>query len=120
MNGQCYRNSYELLEGLTHASLHEPNPAEREKYFGLSLVHGFVTPNEGREAGKRIFHAWIETNVFVFDASSSDGRIGYKEKSTFYADYKAEVRVRYTLDDARRLKNETGLYGPWDNDGIRI
>lgn len=117
MTGQCYANSYHLLELLSESLSKETDSEEIEKLNGLSLVHGWITPNSGSEKGIKIDHAWIESAVFVFETSA--GGVAYQEIKQFYREYQAIERVRYTLAGASYLKEKTKIYGPWDNEGRR-
>lgn len=117
MNGKCYVNSYKLLELLSDSVSKETDPVERVKLKGLCLVHGWVTPTSAGDKGKQIDHAWVEGGQFIYETSA--GQVAFKEIEVFTQEFQAKQRVRYTLAEASSLIKESGIYGPWDDEGRR-
>ena len=98
-DGDCYEAAAKLLEA------HRDCP-------GIALAHGTVT-GQGRIAGVRYGHAWVEINDVVLDASN--GRFVVARKPAYYAVGQiTEPVARYTFDEAAREMVETGHYGPWE------
>ena len=97
--GDCYEAAAKLLEA------HRGCP-------GIALAHGTVT-GQGRIAGVRYGHAWVEIGDLVLDASN--GRFVVARKPAYYAAGEiAEPVARYTFAEAARRMVETGHYGPWE------
>lgn len=93
--GQCYT-----------AALSWATEAEEE----WLVVHGTIWSDS---AGKRIEHAWCESQGFVVDLAMLVGsRVVPKE--TYYRSGKPEVRKTYLADEAQELALKHRHDGPWD------
>ena len=98
-DGDCYEAAAKLLEA------HRGCP-------GIALAHGTVT-GQGRIAGVRYGHAWVEVGDVVLDPSN--GRFVVARKPAYYAVGQiTEPVARYTFAEAARRMVETGHYGPWE------
>jgi len=75
---------------------------------GSVLVHG-IPLGQGKIAGIRYGHAWIEMNGFAYDPVA-----GVIPLAEYYAVGQIEYTVRYTYRQAQKKMNDTGIYGPWD------
>jgi len=79
---------------------------------GIVLAHGEVT-GQGKIAGIRYGHAWVEIGDAVIDPSN--GRKICMRRDAYYAIGKITGSVvRYAPHDARRMMLETHHYGPWE------
>jgi len=78
---------------------------------GIRLVHGEVT-GQGKIAGIRYGHAWVELGDAVIDPSN--GRKICMRKADYYELGKITGGVvRYSPGEARHMLVETLHYGPW-------
>lgn len=72
------------------------------------LVHG-IPMGQGKIAGVRYGHAWVETGLLVIDPVH-----GEIPKGEYYAIGRIKHAVRYTLAEAMELAEKIKTYGPWD------
>lgn len=69
------------------------------------LVHGSV-----QTIGKRIDHAWVETETgYVWEPESRE----FMKEDHFYERAEPKVEARYTVEEAAVLVARTGNFGPW-------
>jgi hypothetical protein len=118
MAGKCYPNSFALLEKLHLAGQNEQDLAEKSVYRDLRLIHGTIAP-DSKDVDHRIDHAWVEMSGYAYEASESFENPSADLISSYRSNYAAIVRAIYDYPTACRLKEQTGIYGPWDEDGIR-
>jgi len=99
--GDCYCASGSYL---MDNALKQPN---------LILVHGEVT-GQGRIAGIKFGHAWIEDGEMVIDVSK--GKKLELPKVFHYAlgQIDESKLFKYNLEQMREKVLETGQWGPWD------
>jgi hypothetical protein len=112
--GDCYKVAFESLKELTEL---ERSGAAAEKGWKLTplfLVHGSVIPPVGPHAGREIKHAWVETAGDILEISN--GNQNRYSQGKWTGEYKAKVRVKYTLDEAITHAEKNKHYGPWDQD----
>jgi hypothetical protein len=69
------------------------------------LVHGTV-----QTIGKRINHAWVETETgYIWEPESGE----FMKKAYFYERAKPRVEARYTAEEAAMMAARTKNFGPW-------
>lgn len=69
------------------------------------LVHGSV-----QTIGKRIDHAWVETETgYIWEPESGE----FMKKAPFYERAEPKVEARYTATQAAILAARTNHFGPW-------
>lgn len=84
---------------------------------GTWLVHGLPVNQQSRYAGRRYWHAWVETETdrepMVRDTSND--RIVTLPRSVYYrlGRLTEDHVFRYSLVDAVVLANEHRHFGPW-------
>lgn len=105
--GDCYGAAYDTVMKLTTGCGSDTHARE-----DIRLVHGSVVPPEGPDAGRRINHAWVESGDKVL--SDAWGRELSMDRTGFYEDTQAEVRIRYTRMEAMIALARNKHYGPWD------
>lgn len=100
--GQCYKVAYQFFDRNNYK-----NP-------GMKLVHGLII-GQGPIEGKKIDHAWVEYNGYVYDYTLSE-----KYQVLPIRDYYKLARlnekdlIKYTPDQVLKLVLEHKTYGPWD------
>lgn len=101
--GNCYQAAADLLLFL----------GIKQSTDGYFLVHGEVT-GQGKVAGVRFGHAWVEDDQTVYDYSN--GRNIKMPKILYYAIGNIDERkvYKYTRDEAIDKMVKSGHYGPWD------
>jgi hypothetical protein len=117
MNGQCYPNSFNYMVSLTALAGAEKDPAEKEKFNDLVLIHGDVIPTEGPDEGRIIDHAWVEMAGHAFDVAEDIQKPATKPIDEFHERLNVKVRASYTISEALSLVQKTQMYGPWDAEG---
>ena len=75
------------------------------------LVHGEVT-GQGKIAGIKYGHAWVEKNGMVID--NSNGRNINVPVEFYYALGHIERTYKYNCEEMRKKILETKHWGPWD------
>jgi len=88
---------------------------------GLLLVHGLVT-GQGRIAGIRHLHAWVETDadenglVLVLDTSNGGYILTERAKYYHFGRVVEQQLQRYTAKEALALVLSSGHCGPWNEE----
>jgi hypothetical protein len=119
--GDCFMDAYEYIF--------------RESVIGsrnnLILVHAIIQPLMGSLAGVKFGHSWVEDGDKVIDTSRNNevmdkqnyylmaGLYNMPTQENFRDGFtdqliKEEKIKRYSVEDAKRMANEHGYYGPWD------
>lgn len=114
--GNCFGEAFNYIfnEGLI------------KKNNNLQLVHAIICPLMGPLSGISYGHAWVEDGDKVIDTSRNNKVM---DKETYYIlgglmnfpnDKIRELTVkeenihRYSVEDARKMALDKGMYGPWE------
>lgn len=89
--GRCYEYAFKTLE----------------KFPQFKLIHSVGKQTKTREL---MGHAWLELNDFVYDAVMDK----FVKKELYYKIFEIELRIEYTLKEARELISKHQHYGFWD------
>lgn len=105
--GDCYVAAYKAVAEMTEGA-----GAARLDSLHVFLVHGSVVPQVGPDAGRRIGHAWVETDDQAIEVS--DGKHASIARDRYYEATQAQVRVRYNPLEALTEFLRNRHFGPWD------
>ena len=115
--GNCFGDAFNYIfnEGLIKGNTN------------LQLIHAIICPLIGPLSGVKFGHAWVEDGDKVID-TSRDNKIMEKEAyyilgglMNFPTDKVREMTTkeenihRYSVEDARRMALDKGMYGPWED-----
>lgn|GEM_PF-2354480 len=105
--GDCYVAAYKTVAEMTEGA-----GAGKLASLHVFLVHGSVVPQVGPDAGRRIDHAWVETDDQAIEVS--DGKHVSIARDRYYEGTQAQVRVRYNPVEALTEFLRNRHFGPWD------
>lgn len=97
-NGDCYVVAARLVTG-------DGAPEDALLCHGTCTGHG---PIKGITFG----HAWVEWYGMVVE--QSNGHDAVLPRDVYYEAGRCREVVRYTPDEARRMMQKHGHYGPWE------
>jgi len=101
--GQCYKLAYQYFDKNRHR---DPD---------MLLVHGLIK-GQGPLEGKKIDHAWVESEGLVYDFTlPKDYQVLPIE--VYYRLARLDVRdlIKYKSAQVYKMASQYGTYGPWDD-----
>lgn len=97
--GDCYEAAARLFISLGDTS-------------GVLLVHGEVT-GQGKIAGQRYGHAWLEVGAIVIDPSNQRTVCVLREAYYALGEIKVDVVRRYSWRESLEQMARHAHFGPW-------
>lgn len=129
--GDCYESSFkmalsfhqvkEAVENGTGSAVDRAQYLKRGLKNEIFIFHGYATSPKGRDAGKRIHHAWIEVGDVVFETQGGTARD--HPRGFYYGLFSIYPNERYTaLEALNYVTAKPGVldYSPWRGRGEDI
>lgn len=115
--GRCFDDALDYIEAEVRADVSRALDTE------LILCHGIVLAPEGNPfAGTPYAHAWVIDHGAIISAALLDGeRVYYAmDPVTFIKIHRVQAFTLYSVEDAWRENDRTGMYGPWKEEYLAL